>query len=267
VRELTGHSTDSAAAALGWSQSKVSRIETAVTSVTPRDVRALLELYGAPSDEIADLLILTEEAREPPRWWQEHKDLRVEDYRGYVSLEAEAARIRGFHSDVVPSLLQIEPYAREILAQDPLKVVPYEVEQALKLRMARQSRLSGDDRIDLDVVIDEGGLRRAFGGQAVMHAQLRHIVGEARRPNVTVRVLPFSAGPHPATGGAFTVLQFPDELDPVIVCTDTLTSTQCREEPREVGVYMLVFERLVEKALSPDESISFVEQIAKESEP
>jgi transcriptional regulator with XRE-family HTH domain len=263
VREKTGHSTDSAAAALGWSQSKVSRIETAVTSVTPGDVRALLELYGAASDEIADLVNMAMEDRQPA-WWRQYNDVLPENFSGFLSLESEASRIAAYESEVVPGLLQTDAYAREILGQHPLTVVPYEIAQAARLRAARQARLGGDDPLEFDVVINEGAVRRAVGSADVMRAQLQHLVEAAERPNVTVRILSFAAGAHPATNGAFSLLEFPDDDDPRIVSLDTLVTTFYREGLREVGAYQLAHERLRAMAMSPEDSGAFLHRLIEE---
>jgi transcriptional regulator with XRE-family HTH domain len=257
LREQTGHSTESAAAALGWSQSKTSRIETAATAVTPEDVRKLLELYGAPSDEVASLVNLAMEDRQPS-WWRQYNDVLPENFSGYLSLESEAFRISKYESEVVPGLLQTDAYARAILGQHPLTVMPYEIEQAARLRVARQSRLRGDDPLVFDVVMNEAVVRRVIGGPEVMRAQLDHIVEVAALPNVTVRILPFAAGAHPATNGAFALLDFPDDDDPRIVCLDTLVTTFYREGLREVGAYQLAYERLCTLAMSPEESIAFL---------
>lgn len=265
LREQTGRSTDGAAADLGWSQSKVSRIETAATAVSPDDVRVLLELYGAASEEVTDLVNLAMEDRQPS-WWRQYSDVLPENFSGYLSLESEAARLVAYESEVVPGLLQTDEYAREILRQHPLTVMPYEIDQATRLRMARQSRLGGDDPLRLDVVINEGALRRTVGRPGVMRAQLAHLGEMAARPNITVRILPFSAGAHPAANGPFRVLEFPDPDDPRIVCLDTLATTLYREGLREVGAYQLAHERLRELALDPDGSRALVAQITEETQ-
>jgi len=266
LREQTGQSTDSVAAALGWSQSKVSRIETAATVVKPPDVRSLLEHYGAASEEITELLNLAMEDRQPS-WWRQYSDVLPENFSGYLGLESEATRISAYESEVVHGLLQTDAYARQILGQHPLTVMPYEIEQATRLRLARQSRLGGDDPLQLDVVVNEGALRRVVGGPDVVREQLAHLVEMAATPNVTVRILPFTAGAHPATHGSFAVLEFPDPDDPHIVCLDILATTLYREGLREVGAYQLAHERVATLALGPEESSALVSDMIEKGTP
>ena len=84
------------------------------------------------------------------------------------------------------------------------------MERAVDLRRARQARLTGENALILDAVISETVLRRSIGGVAVMREQLEHLIKMAERPNITIRLLPFSAGAHPGLDGAFSVLEFPD---------------------------------------------------------
>jgi transcriptional regulator with XRE-family HTH domain len=263
LREAAGHSTDSAAATLGWSQSKVSRIETASTAVTPEDVQTLLELYGTTQEEITRLVKLATEDEQLP-WWRQYSDVLPKNFSRFLSLESEASRITIYQGELVPGLLQIDAYARVILAENPLLVVPYEIEQTVRLRMARQFRLRGDDPVELGVVMSEAAVRCMVGGPEVMQAQLMHIVEAASRPNITVRLLPFAAGAHPASNGSFTLFEFADNDDPSIVCVDSLITTLYRESQREVGTYQLAYERLCALAMSPEDTVAFLRRTIEE---
>lgn len=265
LREQSAQSTDDVARALTWSKSKVSRIETAAVTVTPDDVRALLGLYDVLTDEVEQLVTLAREDKQPG-WWRQYSEVLPREFEGFLGLESEAARILAYESEVVPGLLQTEDYAKRVLGQHPLTVMPYEVERSTQLRKARQSRLTSDDPVELDAVVNEGALRRMVGGQGVMRDQLSHLVTILELPNVTVRVLPFAAGEHPATHGAFSVLKFPDPDDPHIVHLDVLTTSYYLNDLREVGAYQLAHDRLRELALGPDPSRSMIAALVEESE-
>jgi transcriptional regulator with XRE-family HTH domain len=263
LRDQSGQTTEGVAATLGWSQSKVSRIETAAVAVAPADVRALLGRYDVPSDEVTALVNLAMEDKQPG-WWRQYSEVLPESFGGYLSLESEASRILAYESEVVHGLLQTERYARSVLAQHPLTVMPYEVERGALLRRARQARLGEPDPLALDLVVNEGALRRVVGGPEVHTEQLHHLVEMAALPNVTVRVLGFDAGAHPATNGPFAVLEFPDVDDPRIVCLDTLASTVYREGLREVGAYDLAHEKVRSLALDPDGSRALIARLAED---
>jgi hypothetical protein len=220
-------------------------------------------VYDTDPGETAELVGLAVEDRHPA-WWRQYSDVLPESFDTYLSLESEASRIRAYESEVVPGLLQTEAYARAILRHHPLTVMPYEVEQAARLRRARQARLRGDDPLRLDVVVNGSALRRVVGGPGVMAEQLAHLVEAMATATVTVRVLLFTAGAHPATNGPFRLLEFPGPDDPQIVCLDTLALTFYRERLREVAEYQLTHERLCELALGPDDSRAYVETMIED---
>ncbi|MGH4000772.1 MAG: helix-turn-helix domain-containing protein [Pseudonocardiaceae bacterium] len=266
LREQSNQSTDDVARALGWSKSKVSRIETAAVTVTPEDVRALLRLYDALTAEVEQLVTLAREDKQPG-WWRQYSEVLPPEFEGFLGLESEAARILSYEPDAIPGLLQTGDYAKRVLGQHPLTVMPYEVERSTQLRRARQSRLTGDDPVELDAVVNEGALRRLVGGSEVMRGQLVHLITMSELPNITVRVLPFTAGEHPGMNGPFTVLEFPDPDDPRIVYLDVLTTSYYLNDLREVGAYLLAHERLRALALGRDESRSILSAlVAEESE-
>jgi transcriptional regulator with XRE-family HTH domain len=266
LREQAVKTTDDVARSLSWSKSKVSRIETAAVTVTPDDVRALLGLYDVLTEEVEQLVTLAREDKQPG-WWRQYSEVLPHEFEGFLGLESEAARILAYESEVVPGLLQTEDYAKRVLSQHPLTVMPYEVERSTQLRRARQSRLTSDDPVELDAVINEGALRRVVGGAAVMGDQLAHLATMMDRPNVHIRVLPFIAGEHPATHGAFTVLEFPDADDPHIVYLDVLTMSYYLDGLRDVGAYQLTYNRLQALALDPNESRSMITALAEETRP
>src|SRR3954470_21782550 len=67
-REAAGVTIDVVAERLGFSPSKVSRIETGHNSATPRDVAELLTFYGVQTREAEELVQIAREARQKG-WW------------------------------------------------------------------------------------------------------------------------------------------------------------------------------------------------------
>ena len=264
LRTASDMTVEQAAASLGWSSSKVSRIENAKHIVSPDDVRALVTLYGLGVDETEKYAAIARQARQRD-WWHKYDDVLPEWFEGYLGLEAEASKISTYESDLVPGLLQTEQYAATVLGAYPLRTTPEEMERSVDLRRARQDRLSGENPLTLDAVISETVLRRAIGG--VMRQQLEQLIRMAEQPNITLRLLPFSAGEHPALDGAFSVLEFPDPEDGRIVTVETLTSTLYIERTRDVGVYRLAFEQLKSATLGPDETVNMISATALELEP
>ncbi len=249
---------------LGWSTSKISRIELAKIAVTPADVRSLLGMYDdVLTDEIEQLVTLAREDKQPG-WWRQYAEVLPAWFEGFLSLESEAARLLAYESEVIPGLLQTEDYAAEIVRHSPYTPLPDEAARAAELRRARQIRLTGEDPVSLDVVINEGALRRVVGGPEVMRHQLRRLVEASELPNVTLRVLPFQAGAHPGVDGSFTVLEFSDPGDPRIVYLDRMTDSNYLDGLRDVAAYRHAHERLRVAAQSPSDSREMITGLIEE---
>jgi hypothetical protein len=126
--------------------------------------------------------------------------------------------------------------------------------------MARQSLLTQEDPLTFWAVLDEGVLARPVGGADVMRAQLDQVLTRARLPHVTIQVLPFRVGGHPAMEGSFSIIHFADRADPDMVFSAMATGGAFQEKAEDVGRYNLIFEGLRDVALSPDESLKLIEE-------
>lgn len=247
---------------LDWSRSKVSRIETAVTSISVPDVRALCGIYGVDQELTAHLVELSKQAKKRG-WWHAYDDALTGYFGDYVELESEASSLVTFEIDLVPGLFQTEEYARSVIQAWTPDIEDEVVARRTELRLARQSRL--DSGLKLWVIIDEAALHRQCGSPKVMAAQIEHVRAMTERPNVTMQVLPFSGGTHTAMGTAFTLLDFAALYDP-LVYIDTLTSALYLEDDADVERYRQAFEHLRATALDPRTSQHRLDALRREFE-
>ncbi|MFI5841004.1 helix-turn-helix domain-containing protein [Catenuloplanes sp. NPDC051500] len=259
-REEAGVTIETVAERLHCSTSKVSRIETGHTSATPRDVRAMLDIYGIDGDESSELVQISREARQKG-WWHPYSTVLT---GAYVGLEAEANSVRAYEQQVVPGLLQTEEYARAMIRSARPDISADEVERRVRVRIERQSLLMQDDPIDLWMVLDEAVVGRPVGGDAVMRAQIQHLVDRADLPNVTLQVLPFSAGAHAGMDGTFTILDFPEPTDTDVVYAENATGGLFLEKADELRKYVFIFDHIRAAALRPEESVALLADLAKE---
>ena len=213
-------------------------------------------MTGAERD---GLIQLTRDARQPG-WWHSFRDVLPNPYEVYIGLEAGAASIRNFEPVVVPVLLQTEEYARATFRNGPIELDPDGVERLVEVRLARQEILTRDDRPRLWAVIDEAVIHRVVGSAEVMRGQLRHLADAAQQGKTTIQVMPYRAGAHAGTIGAFVILDFPEPTDPAMVYVETLAGDIYLEERSDVNRYTLAFDRLVAASLHPDESAQLIDQ-------
>ncbi|WP_260414747.1 DUF397 domain-containing protein [Sphaerisporangium siamense] len=83
----------------------------------------------------------------------------------------------------------------------------------------------------------------------------------AQLSNITLQVLPFSAGAHTATSGTFSTFEFPEAADADVVFLENLTGSLYVEKEAGVYRYTLAFDHLRAKAWDPDESCRFIGQL------
>lgn len=264
LRMRAGLTLEQAAEQLDMSKSNLSRVENAQVGVKPRDVRAFLAVYGVLGEAAETLIEIARGARERG-WWQNYSDVFPEGFEFYVGLEADAVSICSYEAEPVPGLLQTEEYARAI----EQATFTGDVERAVAARLTRQQTLRGNDPDgqeppELSSVLNEGVLLRPVGGAAVMRRQLDHLVEMAALPNVTIQVLPFRAGAHPAMTTPYVILTFPDATEEPIVFLDNLTQGLALEEEQHVQGYRKAHETLCKMALTPEASIERIHQAASE---
>jgi transcriptional regulator with XRE-family HTH domain len=262
-REQAGLTGEQVAEAMGWSTAKVYRLEGDKVRILVRDVGRLLTLYGIEAAEREAVLELARQARLKD-WWQQYSGAIPEWFQFYVGLEAAASAQRRYESELVPGLLQTERYARAIMSTAP---VPEDddVERQIAVRMERQKRLTSDDPPNLWLVLNEAVIRRTVGGPEVMRDQLAHLTEMATRKNITLQVLPFTAGAHSAMHGAFCIIQFPAEVDQDVVYLEEQTGALYLEKPEDVHRYSLMFDYLRAQALSPKDSVALIAQLAAQT--
>jgi transcriptional regulator with XRE-family HTH domain len=264
LREAARLTCEEVAEHLECSASKISRIETGRVSVSPRDVRDMLEIYGVSGQERDSLVQLARDSRQKG-WWHAYSDTINPQFATYVGLESAASEIRVYEVSLIPSLLQTEDYARAIITSGMMNGTGEEMERSVALRMARQPALTRDeDPPLLWTVLDEAALRRRVGGSELMRAQLEHVLELSSLKNVAMQVIPFGAGAHPAMGRPFVILVFPERVDPDVVYLEDLTSAFYLEDVDEVDRYNVFFNHLRANALSFDDSAALVTSVLKD---
>ena len=257
LRLEKGLTVEQSAERLMFSMSKLSRMETGHGVATPRDVRDLCDLYGVTDQAERDRMMKLAVEGKQQGWWQSY-DL---DFGTYVGLEADAIAIQRYQSTVIPGLLQTPDYARAMHEADIPRLTQKRIDELVEVRMMRQRLLSRDPALSFWVVLDEAVLHRLVGGPQVMRAQLERLIEVTNLPNVTMQVIPYCAGAHPAMDSTFSMLDFAG-LVPSLVYVEGLVGRIYVESPHDIARYQQVFEYLCSVALNPQESIKLVERVS-----
>ena len=265
LREKAGMSYEQAAEAIYSSEWTIRRMERAEGGLKPLTVKSLLTAYGVTDPGEIDAFVGLARDASKPGWWHSYDDVLPPWFRIAVGLEESASLIRAYEPQVVPGLLQTEGYIRAITAASFPAATEDFTERAVALRLARQHLLSRPEPPEYWVVMDETVLRRPIGGHKVMRAQLEHLIAAAGQPKITIQVIPFAAGWHPALYGMFNIFRFPSEQLPDIVYSEALTGAYYLNKPEESARYAEALDRMCAQAASPEHTISILSEIVKET--
>jgi hypothetical protein len=253
-RQRRGLTTTDVQRRLGWSATKLNWIEKARWTESVTDsVTDLCELYEISAPERNALITLARQSRERG-WWTRYNDVfGREELPGW---EAGASAIWTFETAFIPGLLQTPDYI-ELITRAAGIEDPTEIRRHAEARTRRQAILTREhDPCRLHAIIDENALAR-ITDPAIRSGQAARLSEDASRPNITVQVLPVSAGVYPVTSEAFLHLAFPDgERD--IVYIETTFDNRMLEELDEIERYKLKFAALQAAALTPEETAAFL---------
>jgi transcriptional regulator with XRE-family HTH domain len=250
---------------LGWSGSKLSRIELHRIGVKQSDLRKLLALYGVDNSYRDELLALARESGKKGRLVR--ATAGFPQVAGYVSAEAEAESVWNWEPQIIPGLLQTRDYARAVreLWLGMFPGPPSETDRWAEARLLRQQVLTRDPPLQLSVIIEESVLSRRFGDSMVMRQQLAHLAEASKLPNVEVRIYPVNGEHPPLATGAFSYMQFPQVHDvPLhdIVSIEHLDGTDDLEDEDQTYMYRVAFEYLKGGAFGPEQSRTLISATA-----
>lgn len=276
LRKAAGLTMDQAAAQLDRARATLHRIENGAEHVRFRqsDVKEMLKLYGASPEDTELLLAMTAATRENKNWWHDYIGSGLPKwFQLYIGLEASASHIRQYEAELVPGLLQTRAYAEQVF-RTPGGAIDAEDtdgrQRAVQLRVERQALLTRFSPPQLSVIMNEAVLRRPVGSATIMAEQLHQILKATELPNVTVQVLPFSAGLHAgAMAGAFSILEFPEdsngrEMEPPVAYLEAATGAIYLDKPHEISAYNAIWADMGDRALSESRSKSLIQQVAEE---
>ena len=240
---------------VGCPSTTISKIETGERNVPEPHLRLMLQCYNVQPAHAAALVVLAKQAREPG-WWRTRAFTVPKWFDEYLGLETAATAADTYESEYVPGLLQTPRYIEAILVSTAGS--SNNSEGAAAVRTTRQQRPTSDNPLTVRTILNEAVLWRPIGSAEVLREQLAALrVAAESNPNVTLRVLPFSAGAHPGMTGPFTILRFPEEAMDVVFI-ELRGDAVYRDRAGDLQQYTEVFERLSSLALSEFDTISLL---------
>jgi transcriptional regulator with XRE-family HTH domain len=260
LRDANGMTLARAADFLQRNASTVSRFESGEYPIRRPDLMALLDLYGVSDRRKRDGLLRLSEEVWQKGWWDSYEELE-QPFGDYIWLESRATTSRCFDTTFIPGLLQTRLYAHAVITAVDQGAGPDQIARWVQVRMDRQAVLYQKRPPRLTAIIDESALRRIIGGPATTAHQLTHLLTCAELPHVDIRVLPANLGAPPSASSFQIFTTAEPDLD--IGYTETLGGA-VYVEPPDSARFIRVYNRLLDSALGPVESVKLIRAIGED---
>lgn len=262
LREAAGKTQVEVGEWVGTPSTTISKIENAERNVPLPHLKLMLQLYGVDHLHGETLMHLAQQAKERG-WWADYGDVVPKWFTTYVGLESAATEVWTYEQEYVPGLLQIRSYTEAMTVAANSMGTSESVDGFARVRATRQQRLTGEKApMALRAVLNEAVLHRKIGGPDVMREQVAQLRYAMSQPNITVQVLPFSAGAHPGMTGPFTMLRFP-ERSMNMVYVELRGGAVYLERPEDVDLHEAIFKKLSDLALNEEDTTALLSEMGR----
>ncbi|WP_216916878.1 Scr1 family TA system antitoxin-like transcriptional regulator [Nocardia noduli] len=263
LREQRGFDSATFAKQIGFTAANWSHVEKGRRVLTTNTIGPVLEILEVDAEEREELLALLASSKQRG-WWAKSSALIGPELQRLYGMEYGAQSIRSYDSLIVPGLLQTEDYARALISADVM-IRPVQVEQLVTIRMRRQARLRGPERVELTAVVGEGTLLQQTGGPKVLRAQLEHLVALSEdSDSIEIRVIPFAATAGAILGGSsFHLLDFAGEQLPTFGWAESAVFGGAVDDPDLVRDLAFAYVRAREQSLSRADSLAVIRSYSR----
>jgi transcriptional regulator with XRE-family HTH domain len=192
MRRAAGLTGSELARRLGWTRTKVPKIENGDQMPTRDDIANWVRACGQPNATADELIAMLVQGHTLRRDWK-HELNRGHDtiQADWQALERQVRHYRNVQTLHIPGLLQTPDYARyrALDAVANYGANPEGVDGAVAARMARQQVLYEAGR-SFEFVTTEAALRIGAAPPAVMIGQADRLAMMAQLPNITLGIIP-----------------------------------------------------------------------------
>lgn len=245
------------------STSKLSRLENAQGKPNPSDISHLIRYYQIEGTPLAARLDRWVKDAQRPGWWTNYDEQVIGGLDAHLAYEVDAAVARVYTIPFVPALLQTLDYSRAVF-RDMEGRSESEIRELLAVRLRRQEALRSRDGLEplrLIAVTHESSLHQLVGSADIMREQLDVLAERSTDPNVTLRVLPFSARPVFSMTCMYALFEYKDVGESDIVHIETHAGFFSVEDASQVKTYRTHHDALMRASLAEEESRNLIRRI------
>ncbi|WSQ15555.1 helix-turn-helix transcriptional regulator [Streptomyces sp. NBC_01231] len=248
-REAAGMKQAELGAAIGYGDEMVSSVERGRRVPKPDFLDKADEVLGA-GGKLSAMKEDVERARYPKK------------VRDLAKLEDEAVELGAYANHNMHGLLQTPEYARALYARRRPAYSEDEIDRHVSARMARQRVFERVPAPLLTFVLEEVTLRRPIGGTVVLRQQLEHLLRISALRHVEIQVMPTECEDHAGLAGPMRVLKLRDGK--TLGHTEGQLYSRVISDPKEVQILEMRYGMIRAQALSPRESLAFIEKVMGE---
>ncbi|MFB6941013.1 helix-turn-helix domain-containing protein [Streptomyces sp. NPDC056237] len=249
-REAAGMRAAEFGVAIGYGEDQVYKVEAGKRIPRPEYLDRADEVLGA-AGLITAMKMDVAEVRYPKK------------IRDLARMEARAVEVGVYANHGIHGLLQTEGHARVLLETRQPAYSQNEVERGVAARIARRSIFDRSPAPALSFVQEEAALRRPIGGRMEWRRQLERLLEVGRLRNVSLQVMPLTCETHPGLDGGIEVLKFGDGT--AVGRSEGAFSGRPVSDPKQLRILELRYGMIRAQALSPGESLAFIEQVLGET--
>ena len=256
LRRAAGLTGPALAARTGISQPKISKLETGRVVPSVEDVQALAEALEASDDVTASLVAQATGLAGQLRAWRALRRQHLVAHQDRArELEASSASITVFQNAIVPSLLQVAEYARQVFIRTGIRD-DEDLANVVAARLNRQTVLfTGAKRFAF--LLSEAALRHRICAPGVMRAQYDRLISISGLHNVRIGVVPFEAELPLLPLNNFSI------FDQEAVQVETISGEVILRGTRDVQTYAEAAERLEQVAVSGADVVTLLRGLAR----
>ncbi|MFE6094240.1 helix-turn-helix domain-containing protein [Streptomyces massasporeus] len=285
LRQLSGEADEP-----GWEVDPDDEWGVAVITTVGRQLRLRREAVGMRAAEFAtavgygeDLVYKVEGGKRIPRQeyldkadevlgagglvaaaWEDVKRVRYpKKVRELAKLESQAVEVGIYESNGINGLLQVPGHAKALFEAMQPPYSPDEVERMVAARVARASIYERTPAPALSFVLEEAALRRPIGGTMVWRQQLERLLEVGGLHNVVLQVMPLNCETHSGMDGKIELLKFADGS--AVGRSDGAFNGRPTSDPKHLRILEPRYGTIRAQALSPRESLAFVDQLLGET--
>ncbi|GAA1915710.1 helix-turn-helix transcriptional regulator [Streptomyces sodiiphilus] len=249
-REEAGLTQTELGSGIGYGVDMVSAVERGYRLPKPEFLDKADHVLGARG-KIAAMTRDVVEARYPKK------------VRHLAKLEREAVELGAYGNHNLHGLLQTEEYTRALFGMRRPAYSEDEIEQQVAARMGRQEIFTRQPAPLLTFVQEEVTLRRPLGGRMVLRRQLEHLLEVGHLRHVEIQVMPTSREDHAGMGGQLQLLKLQDGTG--VGHWEGQLCSLLLSDPKEVLILEMRYGILRSRALTPRESLAFIEKLLGET--